>query len=84
MSALVCVSMPGCVCGNRGFSQRAELQVIIMYRLVCCDANANVLSVAAVRGLTLRLLGCFSAPINDRGMPVWGGGDRPGLSGAQP
>lgn len=57
-----------------------------MYRLVYCDANANALSVAAARGPTLRLLGFFSPlQLTTEGC-LFGveGGDRAGLSGAQP
>lgn len=35
-----------CVRANCGCSQWPELEVIIMYRLVCCNANANAFSVA--------------------------------------
>lgn len=41
----VCV----CLCLNGGCSQWPELEVIIMYRLVRCNANADAFSVAAVQ-----------------------------------
>lgn len=42
-----------CVRVNRSCSQWAELEVIIMYRSVRCNANANAFSVAAAQVPTL-------------------------------
>ena len=44
----VCLWCVWCV-WNRGFSQWPGLEVIIMYRSVCCNANANAFSVATAR-----------------------------------
>lgn len=52
----VCVFVSVCAACT-GCSQWSKLEVIIMYRLVCCDANANAFSVAAVRGLSAVLAG---------------------------
>lgn len=49
----VCVFLCVCVCVNKGCSQWPELEVIIMYRLVCRDANANAFSLAVVWGPAL-------------------------------
>lgn len=58
-SAPVCISVCVflCVRACTGCSQWSKLEVIIMYRLVCCDANANAFSVAAVWGLSAVLAG---------------------------
>lgn len=55
-----------CVClyvCEQGCSQWPELEVIIMYRLVRCNANANAFSVAAAQVPLLCELGCYSFPI---------------------
>lgn len=56
-SAPVCIYLCVCVSPCTGCSQWSKLEVIIMYRLVCRDANANAFSVAAVWGLSAVLAG---------------------------
>lgn len=71
MHVCVCVVSSGC-------SQWPELEVIIMYRLVCCDANANAFSVATVLGPAL----CGSSvatPLQLKAKGYVFGGGRTGL-----
>lgn len=75
----MCVCADVHLCVDKGCSRWAELGVIIM-----CDAMLMLMHSQwpQLESQRWSAQGCYSSPIKDGGMSVWGGEDRPGRSRA--